>query len=157
MNEFFISVLLIFIGLLIVIFLIAAWNSIKLKNSEKRLRTRLQQIADRNGIKLSETDYFQYKIIGLDENSNKVVFVDDRAAEEVVINLDNISECNLIQKQLSYQLELILKEGYQESICIPFYRRYHDGKGLRKKLSAKADYWKEQISGILNKYAASAF
>lgn len=148
-NEFVISILLLTAGLLTTVYVLLFFRQIRLKNSKRKLRRRLGEIAAYNGIEPSETDFFQYKILAYDELNNKIIFVDEATGEEAVVDLNYISECRLIQKQLSSQLELVLKEGYEESICIPFYRRSYDRKSLRKKLEKKAERWKETINDAL--------
>lgn len=138
-------------GLFMTAFVLLVLRRSRLKNSRRKLRMRLSEIAVKNDIEPSETDFFQYKMLALDEFNNKIIFIDERTGEEAVVDLDYISECRLIQKQLSFQLELVLKEGYEESISIPFYRRYHDKRSLRKKLSVKAGRWKDIIDNALLK------
>lgn len=117
-------------------------------NTNNVLKDKMDEYAINNGLELTHYESLKNSIIGLDTFERKLVYISKDL--DMVVDIDDVLKCNLINKQITVQLELIYHDTFRKPLCIPFYRKSYDAAAKKGKIVNKSIFWNYTIQKMLN-------
>ncbi|MEO6633516.1 MAG: hypothetical protein ABIN13_17385 [Mucilaginibacter sp.] len=96
------------------------------------LAARLADLADKTNCQITQSDLLETKAIGLDENSQTILFIDTNEENNLIIDLTEIANCNLLKKTDSSgtnSIRLHIKDKNERLLhIVSLYKRFADNE-----------------------------
>ena len=94
-----------------------------------------------------KTEYFAKKVLALDKENRKLVYLDHfNDLNNVIIETDRLAECRLVTKILCVKIDLIFKDPDKQTRSIIFYQKFVNPEFSRGSLTVKARQWKQLLT-----------
>lgn len=173
MTTIFSAVLIIAIAISVTLVVILLNNFYKQKRANKVLATFNEAAVDFN-LSISKMELLGSRIIGLDENNNKMLFIaaTKKKYDGYLVDLDEIKTCTVKKeyemsaavyiKRIGVEafvnrivLQLDYKNGAQP-LHLPFYDKTRDPIYEMKQRAEKAENWRHLLSEVMRKNAHKA-
>ncbi|HEY4327488.1 MAG TPA: hypothetical protein VGN20_26120 [Mucilaginibacter sp.] len=130
------------------------------KQRKVALAARLTDLADKTNCQITQSDLLDTKAIGLDENSQTILFIDTNEENNLIIDLTEISTCNLLKKIDSSainSIQLHIKDKNDKLLhVVPFYKRFADNESHLSIVAKTAEKWRLLIERTINEHKSLA-
>lgn len=143
-------------SLLILVFLpfiISYWSQ---KSKNKKFFKHFQELSEKRNLIISQNEMWEKRyIIGIDTNSNKLLYIKKKKEqeEETLIDLSEIRNCKATKGVDSDKVELVLT--YFDTKIPQLALEFYDGRELLSPQSREMDL-AEKWAGIVNSCLGSA-
>ena len=135
------------------------------KRRARKLQRRFNSTATKLGLQISSQDQFGNRALGIDYQTNKLLFV-KRAGlriKSLIIDLDEIANCTYRKlymktpyKTANNKIKLLLTEILLEFDCkdhstvaVPFFHYAKDRSPDTEQIEAKAKHWEKLVQKLL--------